>query len=122
VKLHKCNVCGASTSLILFPDYTASGLWCFNCGVCYSNPQESLPDLPQNLIIIIEGWVELWDFSSCAFPDEINKDAFQRLIFDMGMELNKLINQHYFCIFDTERSQLDNPPRVNRQTGKWEHE
>jgi hypothetical protein len=117
-KLHNCTVCDKDTPIVLFPDYSSSNLWCLNCGVECTNPNECLPDLPNGLVHLIDLWGLLWDMASEASKKQINKEYFGNLIIESGREINKQINEYYVCIFDEDRSKLDDPPCF--RNGHWE--
>lgn len=96
----KCEICEEELIINLIPDFSASGFWCKNCGVSLDDPQETFTMIPQGLLVLVEGWVLLWDI--LQFPNQqINKDYFEKLIRRMGIELCRQINKYYMCYFDT---------------------
>ena len=91
--------------LVLFPDYSSSGLWCAVCGVGFGDPSKDFPSLPRGLIDAVEVWNDCWDhWSSYGVGD---KAYVQSLINSSGQYLADLVNAHYPCVFDVRRSELE---------------
>lgn len=90
--------------IIIFPDYSSSGMWCNNCGCGIANPKEFYPEIPSQLIDLIELWNEFWDFASCY---DVNKEHYQQLINRTGKTLAEKISKYHKCILGIERCKLD---------------
>lgn len=50
------------TKILLFPDYTSSGIWC-SCGLGLGNPKEVL-NVSNDLIDLVDFWNTYWEMAS----------------------------------------------------------
>lgn len=91
--------------LVIFPDYTSSGIWC-SCGLGLGDPKEEL-ELPHGLIDLIDFWNTYWEMAS----DEdcnISLDYAQKEINRIGNILSSMVwEQGIPCEFLEDRSKIN---------------
>lgn len=90
--------------LILFPDYTASGIWC-SCGLGCSDPEDTL-NLPHWLIEIIDMWSFHWDLCSTNHVG-LNVENVEKQILDVGKHLAEKVSEFIPCQIDEDRCKLN---------------
>jgi hypothetical protein len=100
-----CHACKAELNIRIMPDFTASGMWCSNCGICFANPRKTFPFIPKGLIDLIQGWNDFWDLIS-SYPGTLGYSSFQKLLDNMGIELEKQLSVYCKCWFDKECSKI----------------
>lgn len=100
VKINKftCTVCGSHSGFKLLPDYSASGLWCKNCGVAFLDPKEEFPELPSGLVDLIDVWNAFWE-NYCDVQKKYNFEFLHALYCRAGEYLSNLVNEYYPCEF-----------------------
>jgi len=79
-------------------DYSATGLWCEECGIAFGDPREELPNLPSGLIDLIDVWNGYWE----AYADETTKYNYEflhNIYCQAGIYLAELVNEFYPCTF-----------------------
>ena len=96
----KCPVCEKELTLALQPEYSSSGVWCFECGVNFSNPKDSFLHIPPLLFEMVERWNMLWETLCDGRKTINNKNLWIRVLTDMGEELQKEISAYEKCDFD----------------------
>lgn len=68
--------------LVIFPDYSSTGVWCDQCGIGFVRPGETFPSVPSGLFDIADVWNAYWDrVSSSGVGDT---DFIQELINSSG--------------------------------------
>jgi hypothetical protein len=110
--MKKCHVCKKELNIRLMPDFTSSGMWCSECGVCFANPKETFPFIPKGLVDLIQGWNDFWDLCSCNYS-QINITYHNELIQSMGIELAKQLSVYCDCWFDETCSKISTIPEFN---------
>jgi hypothetical protein len=100
----KC-LCNKEIIIELKPDFDSSGLWCVFCGINFANPKNQFPNIPDELLNLIEGWNWFWELA-VDNDEPINKEHFKEVFRKMGIELAFQVNKFYACLFDEERKIL----------------
>lgn len=103
----RSTICKVHKELILMADYSASGLWCKECGIAFGDPKEEFPNLPSGLVDLIDVWNGYWE----AYTDEASKYNYiflHNIYCQAGEYLAKLVNEFYPCTFEDYRGSEDN--------------
>ena len=98
---------GHFKELLLFPDYSSSGLWCV-CGLGIGDPKNEL-NIPYGLVDLVDLWNSYWE--SCdefqvSNPNADTRRYNEEQIMNTGRILAEMISQHVPCEFIEERSRL----------------
>jgi hypothetical protein len=109
--MHKINDENAEhfKELVLFPDYTSSGIWC-SCGLGLGNPKDEL-NLSDTIVDLIQFWNDYWDMASTGVSNKsIDKEATENLekeIINIGRILMDKVAKFIPCELLEERCKLN---------------
>jgi len=97
--------------IVLFPDYTSSGIWC-SCGLGSGNPEEVLP-LSNDLIKLVQFWNDYWDMASERMSLKENRNNIEGIkyiekeIINIGRILREQIADIIPCELLEDRCKLN---------------
>lgn len=93
---------GHCKELLLFPDYSSTGLWC-SCGLGLGNPEDVL-DIPERLIKLVDLWNHYWELTTPNHKG--NQNPFLPEIIMVGEYIAEEISKYIPCTLDKERCAL----------------
>jgi len=95
IQMSICTKHDNNTHMILFPDFSATGIWCAKCGIGFSNPQAVWPLLPDDLMDLVQVWVWTWEFANV--DEHVNHEAIAKVFENSGKHLVHLLNAYTKC-------------------------
>ena len=98
------DINGHYKSLLLFPDYSSTGLWC-ECGISISDPLEKT-NIPYELIELVDCWNLLWEHMS-MYNKSINVEIVEKKIISVGRILEERISEYVPCTLIEESCKLN---------------